>query len=208
MRLFPSALAGLLILMLTPLSATEGDGPCVTLGSSVIFRTSDVVSSDSHSLDHYPHVKYSDDDSRRPIGLRWVLKGAEVEAESERIAEIGGREVRRFVFWQKGGHKTGDGLLCLWLGIEAPARTGGLGFRPFLVLDGDDQVSSWECFTSYDEDDKFTARLHMGLKGNGVFWETAIVQIQEHGAVPLRLERGGRGQEAPRLEIYHESAKR
>lgn len=190
------------LLMLQTLSATEGDGPCVTLESGVIFRTPDVVEMDLHALEKYPEVLYSQDDSRQPVGLTWKLKDAGTESASEKIAEVHGREIRRFVFWQKDGNKHGDGILCVWLGIAVPAPSGGSGFRPFLVFPGDDTLSHWDCYAAYDDEDKFTVKLEIGLEGTGVFWTTATVQIQKQGPLPLRLESGGRGKELPDVLPY------
>ncbi len=188
--------------MLTKLPASDAGGPCVTMESDVIFRTTEVIPNDRHLLQRYPQVQYSDDDSRRPIGLTWVFKDLETDATSEKIAEVSGKEIRRFVFWQKDGHKNGDGILCVWLGFEAPAPSGGQGFLPFLVFNGDDQVHEWKCFPSYDQEDKFTIKLDMRLKGNGVYWQTSTVQIQDQGPVPLYQESGGRHQDVPTVAPY------
>lgn len=193
-------LVGLLLLKTLP--ASDAGGMCVTLNSDIIFRATEVIPSDRHLMDRYPQVQYSDDDSRRPVGLTWMPKDAETEVASEKIAEVFGKDVWRFVFWQKNGNKNGDGILCVWLGIQATAPSGGLGYRPFLVFNGDDQISDWESYSTYDEKDKFTVKLRMQLKGNGVYWETSTVQLQDHGPMPLRRESGGRRKEVPDVNPY------
>lgn len=172
------------------------------MASDIIFRTIEVIPYDRNMLARYPQVEYSDDDSRRPIELKWVFKDANTDATSEKVAKVFGKEIRRFVFWQKGGQKDGDGILCTWLGFETPTSSGGRGFRPFLVFEGDDQVHEWESFASYDEEDKFTVKLVIHLKGNGVYWQTSTIQIQYQGPAPLRQESGGRHTDVPDVIPY------
>ena len=188
-------------LMINMLPAADVGGRCVTMGSDVVFLTRDVIASDQHQTDRYPEVQY--DDAGQPVGLKWLAKGSSTVFKTELMARVGGKEIRRFVFWNEGGNPDGDGLVCVWLGMQDVAPGGGMGFRPFLVFNGDDQVGSWESFCAYDKQDGFTVNLEMTLKGNGVFHEHATIQVKEDGPAPLRLKSGGRGKEEPEVKRYH-----
>ena len=174
------------------------------MGSDVVFLTRDVIASDLHQTDRYPEVRY--DDAGQPVGLKWLAKNGSTVFKTELMARVGGKEIRRFVFWKEGGNADGDGLVCVWLGMQDVAPGGGMGFRPFLVFNGDDQVGWWESFCAYDEQDGFTVVMEMTVKGNGVMWEHSTIQVKEGGPVPLWLERGGRGKEAPEVKRYHSAS--
>jgi hypothetical protein len=191
----------LLGLMLNILSAADVGGACVTMGSDVVFLTGDVIAADHRQTDRYPEVQYND--AGQPVGLKWLAKNSSTVSKTEMVARVGGKEIRRFVFWNEGGNADGDGLVCVWLGIQDVAPGGGMGFRPFLVFDGDHQVRWWESFCAYDEQDGFTVVLEMTVKGTGVMWEHSTIQVKEDGPVPLRLESGGRGQEESKVKRYH-----
>lgn len=188
-------------LMVSILPAADLSGGCVTMGSDVVFLTRDVIASDQHLTDRHPEVQY--DDAGQPVGLKWLAKESRTVCKTELMARVGGKEIRRFVFWNEGGNPDGDGLVCCWLGIQDVVPGGGMGFRPFLVFSGDEQVGWWESFCSYDKQDGFTVNLQMTLKGNGVMTEHSTIQVKEGGPVPLRLESGGRGQEEPKVKRYH-----
>jgi hypothetical protein len=188
-------------LMINMLPAADVGGRCVTIGSDVVFLTRDVIASDQHQTDRYPEVQY--DDAGQPVGLKWLAKGSSTVFKTELMARVGGKEIRRFVFWNEGGNPDGDGLVCVWLGMQDVAPGGGMGFRPFLVFNGDDQVRWWESYCSNDEKDGFTVVIKMTVKGTGVFWEHCTIQVKEDGPVPLRLESGGRGKEEPEVKRYH-----
>jgi hypothetical protein len=188
-------------LMPNILSAADVDGRCITMGSDIVFLTSDVIAADHRQTERYPEVQYND--AGQPVGLKWLAKNSSTVSKTEMLARVGGKEIRRFVFWNEGGNPDGDGLVCVWLGIQDVASGGGMGFRPFLVFNGDDQVRWWESFCAYDERDGFTVVLEMTVKGTGVMWEHSTIQVKEDGPVPLRLESGRSSQEESKVKRYH-----
>lgn len=108
------------------------------MGSDVVFLTRDVIASDQHQTDRYPEVQY--DDAGQPVGLKWLAKGSSTVFKTELMARVGGKEIRRFVFWNEGGNPDGDGLVCVWLGMQdvAPgdARCGTWRWNGFLSIPG------------------------------------------------------------------------
>src|SRR5262245_52123464 len=132
------SILALLISLASLIRADDGHGTkCVGTESAIVFTTKDIVVGDASILSNYPSIKL--DDGGKPISLNWIPRGS-LEASSEKIAEIGDKEIYRFMFWEKGGHKDGDGIVCVWFGIQAVAPSGGMAYRPFLVFHGDDQV--------------------------------------------------------------------
>ena len=171
------------------------------MGSDVVFLTSDVIAADHSQTDRYPEVQYND--AGQPVGLKGLAKNSRTVSKTEMVARVDGKEIRRFVFWNEGGNPDGDGLVCVWLGIQDVVPGGGMGFRPFLVFNGDEQVRWCDSFCAYDKQDGFTVVLEMAVKGNGMMWEHSTIQVKEDGPVPLRLECGGRGQEEPKVKRYN-----
>jgi hypothetical protein len=172
---------------------------CVDTDSEIVIKTTDVIGSGESLLSTYPVTAL--DRQSKPVGLSWQPRG-DLEASSEKVAVMNGKEIYRFHFWRRGGAKDGDGVVCVWFGIQAPAPSGYMGFRPFLVFSGDDQVRWWESYCSYDEEDGFTVTIDRTLKGTGVFWSRAIVAIRKGEPEPLRIESGGRGQEESKAKAY------
>ena len=179
--------------------AEEAATKCITTDSDIALVVKDVVEFNKDVTRRYPVIKTSE--NGRPLSLEWVATEADTLSESEKIAEIGG-EIRRFVFWKEGGNKHGDGIVCVWFGIQTAEPSGGRGYRPFLVLAGDDQTSSWESYCSHDEEDGFTVIVEHGLKGTGVFWGRSLVAFKKGEPDPLRMESGGRPNEEPVVRKY------
>lgn len=195
-----SALFFILVLACVSARAEEAATKCITAESEITFQIKDVVPSDADLAVRRPVVEY--DEGRRPVRLKWVPKKHDTLSTSEKIAEVNGKEVRRFVFSKAGGNRNGDGVVCVWFGLQMPAPNGGLGFRPFLVFEGDDQLRWWESFCGHTASDGFTVELEYTVKGTGVHWRRSIVQFKDDSPSPLRFESGGRGKVEPEIGRY------
>ena len=180
--------------------AEEVATKCVTTFSDKVFMVKEVVEAGPDEAKRYPIVKLAE--TGKPTGLDWVAKEAGVLSESEKIAEIRGKEIRCYVFWKEDGNKYGDGLVCVWFGIQAKAPSGRMGFRPFLVFEGDDQIRWWDLGSSHDEKDGLTVELGFTVKGTGVITSHSLVGFKKGDPFPLRIETTGRGQEEPDVRTY------
>lgn len=195
-----SALLSILVAACASVHANDAATKCITAESDITFQVTDVISSDVDLAIRHPVVER--DEGGRPVRLKWVLKEGNTRSTSEKIAEVNGKEVRRFVFWKADGNRNGDGVVCVWFGLQMPAPSGGLGFRPFLAFEGDDQVRWWESFCGHNASDGFTVTLEHTVKGTGVYWRRSIVQFKDGRSTPLRFESGGRGKDEPEIGRY------
>ncbi|WP_395739649.1 hypothetical protein [Prosthecobacter sp.] len=196
------SLTCLLILLFSSVQsvAEEAGTKCVTTDSDIAFVVKDAVKADANLARRYPVVKTSE--NGKPLSLEWVAMELGTLSESEKIAEIGGKEISRFVVWKDGKNKNGDGIVCVWFGIQDAAPSGYMGYRPFLIFPGDNDIRWWESYCSYNEKDGFTVRLMSTVKGTGVYWQESSVGFKKGEPSPLRIRSGGRGIEEPHVRKY------
>lgn len=165
---------------------------CFDQSSDQSFPCADV---DGLKDDQYPTVET--DEKGRPLKLSWSHIPINTNLRSDKIAVIEGKEVRRFVVRNKDGDRDGDGLVCLWFGIQDVTKHGYMGFRPFFVMAGDDQIRWWESWLECSKGRSSELHVSFTVKGTGVISADYTIGLEDDGPRVLEKSVNGRGYDEP-----------
>lgn len=148
----------------------------------------------------YPTVET--DEKGKQHKLSWSHIPIDTNLQSEKIAVMDGKEVWRFVVWTKDGDRDGDGLVCLWFGIQDVTKDGYKGFRPFFVMAGNDQIRWWESWFDCSRGQSPELLVSFTLKGTGVFSADYTISLEGDGPRVLEKSMSGRGHDEPMITKF------